>query len=129
MNPKERLVLLFLTMSLFVGLVISLYHKYRTRKEMQAIAIEFSRPETTFTPVMRLVNINQAAIEDLDRLPGIGPALAQRIIDFRTKQGMFKKKEDIMRISGIGKKKFEALKDKISVENGGGEPRGQNPLH
>lgn len=62
------------------------------------------------------ININTANIKELDLLDGIGEGLANRIIDYRTKNGEFEVIEDIMRVSGIGKKKFEAIKDKICVD-------------
>lgn len=62
-----------------------------------------------------LVNINTADIETLDTLPGVGPATAQAIVDDRTQNGSFASIEDIMRVSGIGEKKFEKLKDLICV--------------
>ena len=61
------------------------------------------------------VNINTATIEELDTLPGIGPAIAKRIVDFRKEQP-FKKIEDIMLVKGIGKKKFAKLRERITVE-------------
>ncbi|MGE5454352.1 MAG: helix-hairpin-helix domain-containing protein [Methylocystaceae bacterium] len=62
-----------------------------------------------------LVNINTATIEEMDsKLPGIGPSLAQRIIDYRT-QHPFAKKEDLKEVSGIGDKRYESLKDLILV--------------
>ena len=61
------------------------------------------------------VNINTATIAELDTLPGIGPAIAQRIVEFRNTQP-FTKIEDIMLVKGIGKKKFAKLKELITVE-------------
>jgi len=61
------------------------------------------------------VNINTADLSQLDTLPGIGPSLAQRIIQYRETNGPFKTIEDIKNVSGIGDKKFEDLKDKITV--------------
>jgi len=62
-----------------------------------------------------LVNINSAGQAQLEELPGIGPALAQRIIDHRTKNGPFLSTEDIMVVSGIGEKRYAQLKDLITV--------------
>jgi competence protein ComEA len=61
------------------------------------------------------VNINTASATELDTLPGVGPSTAQKIVDDRTANGPFKRIEDLMRVSGIGEKKFEALKDHVSV--------------
>lgn len=62
-----------------------------------------------------LININTAGQAQLEELPGIGPALAQRIIDHRTKNGPFLSTEDIMVVSGIGEKRYEQLMDLITV--------------
>jgi competence protein ComEA len=62
------------------------------------------------------VNINTANETELTTLPGIGPATAQKIIDYRTTSGPFKSIEEIKNVSGIGDKKFEQLKDKIKVK-------------
>ena len=62
-----------------------------------------------------LVNINTANSEQLQALSGVGPVIAQKIIDYRESSGGFKKVEDIMKVSGIGTKTFQKFKDKISV--------------
>ena len=64
-----------------------------------------------------LVNINTASQQELDTLAGIGPALAQRIIAYRTAKGPFTKIEDIQNVSGIGAVTFEKIKDLITVGN------------
>ena len=64
---------------------------------------------------LQTVNINTAPEAELDTLPGIGPAIAKRIIAFRNQQA-FTKPEDIMLVKGIGKKKFAKLKERITVE-------------
>ncbi len=62
------------------------------------------------------ININRATTAELDAgLEGIGPGLAQQIVDYRNTNGPFKKIEDIKKVGGIGDKRFEAIKDRISV--------------
>ena len=61
------------------------------------------------------VSINQANISDLDELPKIGIATAQKIINFRVANGDFKKLEDLMKVDGIGNATFSALKDYIKL--------------
>ncbi len=61
------------------------------------------------------VNINTATADQLQTLKGVGPAMAQRIIDDRMANGPFKTIEDLKRVSGIGDKKFASLSDAICV--------------
>ena len=68
------------------------------------------------TKVGFLVNINTASAELLDTLPGIGPATAQKILDYRETNGPFQTKEDLLNINGIGKEKLNAIYDLITVE-------------
>ncbi len=62
-----------------------------------------------------LVNINTADAEKLATLKGIGQAMAQRIIDYREENGSFKSIDEIKNVRGIGEKKFDAFKDKITI--------------
>ena len=61
------------------------------------------------------VNLNAATPEQLEALPGIGPRAAQRIVEFRTKNGGFKKVEDLMKIQGIGERSFLRLRPLVTV--------------
>ena len=63
-----------------------------------------------------IVNINSAGQAELERLPGIGPSLAKKILDFRQKNGQFKTANDLMAVPGIGEKKLEQLKSLITVK-------------
>ena len=63
------------------------------------------------------ININTATLEELITLPGIGPALAQRILDFREAYGPFQNLVDLTDVEGIGTKKIEAIKDLITLED------------
>lgn len=61
------------------------------------------------------VNINTASKSELDTLPGIGPSLAQKIIDYRETNGTFHDISDLKRVSGITEKRFNKIKDKITI--------------
>jgi comEA protein len=77
---------------------------------LHAAAQEPARPMT-----MPQVNINTATQAELEKLPGVGPSLASRILEYRTKNGGFKKIEDLMNVKGIGEKSFLKLKPQITV--------------
>jgi competence protein ComEA len=63
-----------------------------------------------------LININTASVEELDTLPGIGPTIAQRVVDYRTENGPFQLIEDIMNVSGIGPSTFDQIKGLITTQ-------------
>lgn len=68
------------------------------------------------------LNLNSATAAELEKLPGIGPATAARIVEYRQKNGAFKKVEDLMNVRGIGEKTFLSLKPLITVA----PPKGVN---
>lgn len=55
------------------------------------------------------VDINKASVADLTKVPGIGPSLAKRIVDFRDKNGAFGRVEDLLKIQGIGEKSLQRM--------------------
>lgn len=61
------------------------------------------------------VNINTATVQELDRLPHIGPVTAQQIVDYRNRHGPFRRIEDILQVKGIGQATFDQIKDLITV--------------
>ncbi len=61
------------------------------------------------------ISINTATIEQLCNLPGIGKSTAEKIVTYRNENGLFQKKEDLMKVKGIGPAKFEKMKDNISL--------------
>jgi len=62
-----------------------------------------------------VVNINTASAAELDTLPGIGAKTAARIVEYRQKNGPFKKVEELMNVRGVGEKNFLKLKAQLSV--------------
>ncbi len=63
-----------------------------------------------------LMNINLAEVTELDRLPGIGPALAQEIVRYRETHGPFSRVEDLLNVPGIGPAKLSQIRDLVSVD-------------
>ncbi|HMD37499.1 MAG TPA: helix-hairpin-helix domain-containing protein [Vicinamibacterales bacterium] len=74
-----------------------------------------SRSAAVVAPASAPININTASAAELDGLPGIGAKTAARIVEYRQKNGPFKKIEELMNVRGVGEKNFLKLKDRIIV--------------
>ena len=65
------------------------------------------------------IDINSASVEQLTAVPGIGPSLAQRIVEFRKKEGPFQRVEDLLKIRGIGERSLEKIRPHVKVGRSG----------
>ena len=72
-------------------------------------------PAAAAAPSKPVINLNTATIDQIETLPGIGRKTAERIIEYRTKAGGFKRIEELMNVKGIGEKSFLKLKPLIAV--------------
>ncbi len=72
-----------------------------------------------FSFALLALNLNTATIQQLDALPGIGPVLAQRIVEFREKRGGFRRVEELLAVPGISERKWQTLRTLVEV----GTPR------
>ncbi len=70
-----------------------------------------AKPAVTGAPV----NLNKASVQELRGIRGIGPAMAQRIVDYRSKFGKFERVEDLTKVPGIGSSKFEKMRSQITT--------------
>jgi competence protein ComEA len=87
-------------------------------KDEQKIYVPYKESELTNASAKensKYININSASSEDLQRLEGIGPSMAERILDYREEVGYFGSIEDIKNVSGIGEAKYNKIKDYITI--------------
>jgi competence protein ComEA len=62
-----------------------------------------------------VINLNTATLTELDTLPGVGPVLARRIMEFRQKIGGFRRVEELLAVPGISEKKWRVIRNKVAV--------------
>ncbi len=80
--------------------------------------ISDTKPVETSTSAAKLapINLNTASVAELERLPGVGPVLAERIITYRKEHGHFRRAEHLMMVRGISDRKFRKLRSLVRVE-------------
>ena len=106
--------------ALTVLFAVSLAFLHKTSYEGTAhgdytVSVQEKTDEIT-APTRVLVNINTADAEELETLTGIGPALAQAIIDYRAGPGAVRSADDLLLVKGIGEAKLEGFRAEITLE-------------
>ena len=124
MKAKRYKVFLFIAIVIICAIVGIDVQK--REKQYKSFFIERNEANAVEAPVIEnepseieeelMININTANVFELQLLEGIGEKTAERIIEYRNENGNFEVIEDLMRIDGIGKKKFDAMKENICVE-------------
>ena len=141
-TQNERRVILFLVVTFLAGGIIKLYrssHPVQQQFNYTSSDSEFAarsalaeqpdsileqstssssveRRPVSKTHASKKININTASAVELTKLPGIGEAMAKKIIAYRNEHGNLKTVEELMNVKGIGKKKFERLAPLLTVE-------------
>ena len=112
----QPLIVLTSVFVVVVGVLFLTRRMSPTPVQVQSIPIETSAAlEITTADISEIVNINTATAAQLQTLPGIGPALAERIIDYRDKNGAFHSIGELMMVPGIGEKKLESIWDLLTT--------------
>jgi competence protein ComEA len=109
-TKEEKIVLVFLIGSVLLG---SSFLYLKKRNPAPFSALEFKEPDEAPS---EKININNATMDELIGIKGLGRSLAGRIIDYREREGRFASVEDIKNVKGIGEKKFQSIKERICVE-------------
>jgi competence protein ComEA len=105
---------MFRTLLIVVALVL-LGGTVRPAQAMQGQPAASPKPAAKPAAPVAMVNINTASAAELDALPGVGAKTAALIVEYRQKNGPFKKVEELMNIRGVGEKNFLKLRTQISV--------------
>ena len=100
--------------SLFAFAIVSLL-ALAPHAAAQTVSRTSAKASSTAAATGVVVNLNTASASDLEALPGIGAKTAARIVEYRQKNGPFKKIEELMNVRGVGEKNFLKLKPQISV--------------
>ncbi|MCF7873629.1 MAG: helix-hairpin-helix domain-containing protein [Candidatus Omnitrophica bacterium] len=104
LSPPEKKVLIVIAFIIFLGTLIRFFNL-----EVEDTAVSYQ----SASKQVQSININQASAFDLEKIPGLGPVLSQRVVEYRKNNPPFKKIKDLEKVKGIGKKKAKLIKDYI----------------
>lgn len=112
--------LALVTLAFLAAVLYLTFGANRTEQEGYTVQTERPAREEEIAPVRVLVNINTATAEELETVTGIGPVLAQAILDYRAEHGDFQTLDELLEVRGIGSAKLDAMRDQITT--GGDAP-------
>lgn len=121
---KKSIPIIFcIIVTLFLGIVLGLIISGHTNHTTVILAKHWLPDEEATVTVQPdtfgKININTASADLLTSLPGIGPSLADRIVNYRTENGYFIKLEDLLNVDGLGETKLENISEFICISSGG----------
>ena len=118
LTEKERVTFTVLGMLALAALGILLWQRQRPALTIVGtpVAPEQAAQWDAALASARQVDINTANAAELERLPGVGPTLAKRIVDYRSTHGQFQSPDDLQQVQGIGPKTYETLREHAAVE-------------
>ncbi len=111
--------LALVTLAFLAAVLYLTFGANRAGREDYTVQTERNAEEEA-APVRVLVNINTATAEELETVTGIGPVLAQAILDYRAEHGDFQTLDELLEVRGIGSAKLDAMRDEITT--GGDAP-------
>ncbi|HNX91263.1 MAG TPA: helix-hairpin-helix domain-containing protein [Candidatus Omnitrophota bacterium] len=114
-GKTEKAAIMILTILLFAGTVLFAVRLRATENRIEVIEGGISRMLSLIEverilDEKRKINMNTASIADIELLPGVGPGLARRIVEYRELVGKFRSPEDLKSVKGIGEKKLEVIR-------------------
>ena len=113
---KQGVFILLIVMIVFASILIGFFLGRNTgRSPIQISKLPKASASADETQPAGKININTATAEELQKIPGIGAVLAQRIVDFRNENGLFELVTELTRVTGIGLDRLTQIMDYITV--------------
>ena len=115
-TPKERVTLAALGFIALLGLGALLWQRQRPPLVIESVpnAEEAAHWDEALASA-RQIDVNTAGVAELERLPGVGPTLARRIVEYREAHGAFVSPEDLTRVPGIGPAIYQHMEDSVTT--------------